>query len=65
VTSALYVPFMPSWCGQVNQPLMWCAPAVDFTAGLCHVPLEPAKVKPVTVATVTPSTFIFPAIGLL
>ncbi len=34
-------------------------------APLCHVPFEPVKVKPVTVATVFPSTVMVPLIGLL
>ena len=44
---------------------MWCTPAVAVIAALCHVPLEPEKVNPVIVATVLPSTVIFPEIGLL
>ena len=64
-TSALNVPFMPSWCGHQNRPLMWCGPGVDTTGALCHVPFEPEKEKPEIVATVSPSTSIVPATGLL
>ena len=63
--SALNLPFIPSWCGHENSPVMWCVPGVDVIAALCHVPLEPEKVKPVIVATVLPSTAIVPEIGLL
>ena len=63
--SALNLPFIPSWCGHQNSPVMWCVPGADVIAALCHVALEPEKVKPVIVATVLPSTAIVPAIGLL
>jgi hypothetical protein len=51
--------------GHQNDPLMWWSPAVVFTGALFHVPAEPGKVNPVIVATVVPSTFSTPSIGLL
>jgi hypothetical protein len=65
VAMALNLPFIPSWCGQVNSPVIVCLPAAALIAALCHVPLYPENVNPEIVRTVLPSTAIVPEIGLL